>query len=419
MAYVPGFSYDVFVSFASEDLDERMAKLIDDLRRYLKRELGKLFADDSIFFDRRSLNQRPVNWPDALKEAARSTAILLPFLSPCYATSSWCADELRSFSSSGHPLEWKSQDQSLYRILPVLWRNLDTVTFGQLDPCLRAAQQDRTFSVEVLGAKLVEALKLMRRSFPPVYLGESKAEARVKVLNELSRAGYRVLPESPQAFDTEATVREHIADAVLDVHFIGGGTEQRTRNAIKWSRQKCGGATIVYLLPEVDPTAEELQELDWIEEDLRESGNAERYDRVDRKNLDYLLQAIRDRLDGPGIKPVTNLGIAFEESDRHTVESVASEIENATPFVIHRHGLGLADIRKSRSVLFYWGEGEGRRLRTAITYSAGRKAFLLAPPPRPTKNQPDLTGVDIFRQRSDRFHVDDIRPFLEELGWKG
>jgi len=57
MAYVPGFKFDLFVSYATEDHDERMVKFIDDLRLYLTRELGKLFPDQSIFFDRRVLNQ--------------------------------------------------------------------------------------------------------------------------------------------------------------------------------------------------------------------------------------------------------------------------------------------------------------------------------------------------------------------------
>jgi hypothetical protein len=60
MAYVPGFHSDIFVSYASEDHDEHMVKFIDDLRLYLKRELGKLFPEESIFFDRRALNERTV-----------------------------------------------------------------------------------------------------------------------------------------------------------------------------------------------------------------------------------------------------------------------------------------------------------------------------------------------------------------------
>lgn len=419
MAYVPGFKYDVFVSYASEDHDKRMAKLIDDLRLYLTRELGKLFSDDSIFFDGRALNQRPVNWREELKEGPHSAAILLPLLSPGYASSLWCAKEFESFDTSGHPLDWKAGDQSVYRILPVRWRNLDAVTFSDLNPSLQAAQQDRTLSAEELGAKLVLGLKLMRRSCKTVYLGESEVDTRQKVWDELSRAGYRVLPESPQAFATEATVRKHMSDALLAVHFVGGQTPQRTLDAIEWSLKTCTGATVVYLLPDCDLTDEERQSLDFIEEDVRDSAKADRYDRVDQKNLDKLLQTLRDRLDGAGFKPATNFGIAFEESDKLTVESVASEIENATGFVIHRHGLGLADIKKSRSVLFYWGAGEGRRLRKAVTFSVGRKAFLLAPPPKPGEHQVELTGGTIFQQQGERFRVDDVRAFLKELGWQG
>jgi hypothetical protein len=419
MAYVPGFKYDLFVSYASEDHDKRMVKLIDDLRSYLTRELGKLFPDDSIFFDRRALNQRPVNWRDELKEAAQSAAILLPLLSPSYASSKWCAKELEYFDSSGHSLHSRAANQCVYRILPVLWWNLDAEFLSQLDPRLQAAQQDRTLTAEQLGTKLVEGLKLMRRACKIVYLGESELDTRDKVRDELSRAGYRVLPESPQAFGAEATVRKHMSDALLSLHFVGGQMQQRTLDAIKWSLKTCSGATIVYHTPECDLTEVEREWLEWVEEDIRNSGNSDRYDRVDQKNLDKLLQTLRDRLDGYGFRPATNLGIAFEETDKLQVESVASEIENATGFVIQRHGLGLADIKKSRSVLFYWGAAEGRRLRRAVTFSVGRKAFLVAPPPKPAEYQIDLTGGPIFQQQGDQFRVDDVRPFLKDLGWQG
>ncbi|MBM3739867.1 MAG: hypothetical protein FJW39_29235 [Acidobacteria bacterium] len=299
------------------------------------------------------------------------------------------------------------------------WRNLDADTRAQLNPRILAAQEHFTLSAEDLGSKIVEGLKLMRRSCKTVYLGETDADTRQKVWDELSRAGYRVLPESPQAFAAEATVRKHMGDALLAVHFVGGQTQQRTLDAIEWSLKTCTGATVVYLLQDRDLTAEERQSLDWIEEDVRQSGNSDRYDRVDQKNLDKLLQTLRDRLEGAGFKPATNLGIAFEETDKPTVESIASEIEKATGFVIQRHGLGLADIKKSRNVLFYWGTAEGRRLRKAVTFSVGRKAFLVAPPPKPAEHQSELTGGPILQQQGDRFQVDDVRPFLKELGWQG
>src|SRR5437763_1804574 len=58
MAYVPGFEYDIFLSYASDDLDDNLKTFFNDLRIALRRQLGKDFSDEhSIFLDRNELNQ--------------------------------------------------------------------------------------------------------------------------------------------------------------------------------------------------------------------------------------------------------------------------------------------------------------------------------------------------------------------------
>jgi len=421
MAYVPGFHYDLFVSYATEDCDERMVKFINDLRLYLVRELGKLFTEHSIFFDRTELSQRPANWVQELEKSAGATAILVPLLTPSYATSAWCAREWGCFQGSGHPLNWKAENnQTVYRVLPVSWHPIDKQTFKQLDPRIQVAQQQRTTSIEELGAKLAEALKLMRRSSKTVYLGEAELDTRQQVWDELTRAGYRVLPESPQAYANESTVREYLSKARLAVHFAGGQTQQRAFDAISWSLETCSGATVVYLPPQQKLSDEERQTLEWIEEDFNKSNanRADQYDRVEQKNIEKFLETLRDRLAGAGIRSPSQVGIAFEDADKPAAETVASEIETATGFLVSRYGLGLSDIKKSRAVLFYWGAAEGRRLRKAVGFSAGQKAFLLAPPPKAAELEAELPGGAILRQQGDRFQVDDVRPFLEALGWQ-
>ncbi len=324
------------------------------------------------------------------------------------------------FQSSEQALTWKAKDErSVYRFLPVRWRSIDQDTFEDLAIDIQNAQHQLTASCEQVGAKLVEGLKLMRRSCKTVYLGETKADVRVRVRDELSRSGYRVVPEGEQAFDGEARVRTHLSSAILAVHFVGGQTLQRALDAIDWSLKSCSGATVVYQPPELDLNEVERQHLVWIADDVQAFDIAEKYDHVERKNLDHLLQTLRDRLSGAGVRAATKLGMAFEEADRPAVEWAATEIEAATGFVIHRHGLGLADIKKSRSVLFYWGAAEGRRLRKAVAFSVGHKAFLLAPPPKLPEHASELTGGRILRQQGDQFRVDDVGPFLKELGWPG
>jgi hypothetical protein len=50
MGYVPGFQYDIFVSYASDDLDDKLRALFADLAPALRRELGKEFSYKSGIF---------------------------------------------------------------------------------------------------------------------------------------------------------------------------------------------------------------------------------------------------------------------------------------------------------------------------------------------------------------------------------
>ena len=98
MAYVPGFEYDIFLSYASDDLDDNLKTFFNDLRVALRRQLGKDFSDEhGIFLDRSELNQSPIAWKEKLKKSAGSAAILVPILSPTYATSEFCGKEWEWF----------------------------------------------------------------------------------------------------------------------------------------------------------------------------------------------------------------------------------------------------------------------------------------------------------------------------------
>jgi hypothetical protein len=427
MSYAPGFRYDLFISYASDDYDERMALFFRELRVYVARELGKLFTEDSVFHDRQDLNRTPVEWKRTLEQSVESTAILVPFLSPSYATSDYCAKELEWFSEDrDQPLRWKAGSEEVYRICPLLWRALDDVTVQQLAPEIRAAQEQRTASVEELGGKIANALRLMRRSRQTVYIGETDNSVRSKLRDEMSRMGFRVMPDVPMAYADLALVRQLLGEARMAVHFVDGHSGQRAIEAIRSSRLGCQGATVVYEVPGNDLSEEEGISLGWIEEDLlaTPATDLRAYDRVRGKNFDQFLQVIEDRLEGLRPVPPTRLGIACEETDRPSVEEIIPKIKARTGFSVICHGLSLFDFKKSRGLLFYWGAAEGRRLRQARSITKGLpKAFFLAPPPKPTVTEAQLAEelgeAIIYRQQETHFSVDDIRPFLQELGWSG
>lgn len=421
MAYVPGFQYDLFISYASNDDNGRLTEFVNDLRVYLAGDLGKLFTEQSVFFDRQDLNRSPLEWKRKLQQSAGSAAILIPFLSPSYASSDYCAKEWEWFCEE-QPLRWQAGTEEVFRVCPLVWHALDSDIRQQIAPEIQAAQEERSIGVEGLGKKISNGLRLMRRSRQTVFVGETENEVRRSVRDEMSRTGFRVMPETMMAYSDPSFIRARLGEARLAVHFVGQQAQQRAIEAIQWSRRLCQGATVIYEIPGYDLTAEERVSLDWIEEDLRKApADDERgYDRVAGKNLDQFLQVLRDRLEG--VRPVrpTRLGIACEEPDRPAVDAIIPEIHARTGFSISCLGLSLLDFKKSRGVLFYWGAAEGKRLRQARQVVKGLlDALFLAPPAKPAGQEEQLGEGLILRQRGERFSVDDIRPFLQGLGWVG
>jgi hypothetical protein len=84
MPYVPGYSHDLFISYARENNRDGW---IDQFLLALGRELSDLLGirqfnpKDSIFFDSRSV-EIAQSFPDELAAGARSSAIVVPIISP-------------------------------------------------------------------------------------------------------------------------------------------------------------------------------------------------------------------------------------------------------------------------------------------------------------------------------------------------
>jgi hypothetical protein len=426
VAYVPGFEYDIFLSYASDDLDDKLKALYAELKLALRRELGKDFSNErGIFLDKDELNHSPIAWKEKLRQSAGSAAILVPILSPNYATSDYCAKEFEWFCENlpSKPLTWAAGNQTVYRICPVSWRNIHSDLLAQLASDIRRAQEDRTLSADDLVLKLANGLRMMRRSCQTVYLGESQHEIRLKVRDELSRVGFSVEPQAPSAFADPDKTRTLLGQAKLAIHFVGNQETARPLNAIRDSRQYCQHSTLVYEVPGVDLSDEETLSLKWLEDDLQSTpaSDTRTYDRIpgSLKNLDQFLQVIRDRLEGARPLSTTQIGIACEDRDLPAVNRIMPEIQNRTGFSVICHGLSLLDFKKSRGILLYWGESEGRRLRQARQILKDYFAFFLAPPPKGEEHKAELAGITILYQEADQFQINDIRPFLETLGWRG
>jgi TIR domain-containing protein len=257
MAYVPGFEYDLFISYASDDFDE-LKQLIEDIRTYLRRELGKEFSSErGIFLDRQELNLTPIQWKQKLQNSAKSAAILVPVITPSWASSEYCAKEWEWFREE-HPLNWQAGTEAIFRVCPIRWSPLDSEMLQQIPREIRSAQEQRSLQVQDLGTTIANGLRLMRRSRQTVYVGECEHEIRRQVRDEMNRMGFRVMPEAMTAYEDDQFVQQLLGKAKAAVHFVGSQYRQRAIDAIRWSREDCQSATVVYEIPGVDLSAEEL-----------------------------------------------------------------------------------------------------------------------------------------------------------------
>ena len=93
MTYVPGFTHDIFLSYAHGDSKEWIRALEESLRQQLRERLG---VDVRIWQDANNIRCGQA-WPDEIQQGVLGAAAFLAVLSPSYQNSDWCAKERRIF----------------------------------------------------------------------------------------------------------------------------------------------------------------------------------------------------------------------------------------------------------------------------------------------------------------------------------
>lgn len=90
------YIYDVFLSYRHDHPVGPWVSMYfyPHFRGWLREALGG--QEPRIFYDERSLEPGDT-WPDKLREAIRSSRVLLPVCSPGYFYSKWCLSEWHSF----------------------------------------------------------------------------------------------------------------------------------------------------------------------------------------------------------------------------------------------------------------------------------------------------------------------------------
>ncbi len=268
MAYIPGFEYDIFVSYAhvdnaplEDEEDGWVTKLHASLMALIPQKIGR--ADGFSIWRDLKLGGND-EFADTLDAAFRRSALMLTILTPSYLASTWCLKELDGFRSQPHPMFGPrvGDKNRVFKVMPspdVPAEEHPTSLKGSLgyqfyeinrmkmteERFRRTTQQDPDqrywLRLDDLARDIANLLKKMRRivtgeestsitdgpSGPVVYLAEvtdDLIDQRDEIKRALEQQQVKVLPEVELLQSAPASVeaaRLALARAQLSVHLLG------------------------------------------------------------------------------------------------------------------------------------------------------------------------------------------------------
>src|SRR5215470_11079489 len=212
MAYVPGYEFDVFISYAHGDDRAWINRFLDRWKPAINQRLG---AEANIWIDDDNIRSTR-DFQRQIPEAVRSSAIFLFLPSPSYVRSIYCVfEECRAFQETLAVRRARfstndfADEQFALRcpILPVegnehwqLFEGLTDIPFcNDVDTFAIGSPEFKTSFSKVTG-EVVALLKRMRNHSTPVFLyppnpGPDLREAYKALSDELAVRNYRLLPD--------------------------------------------------------------------------------------------------------------------------------------------------------------------------------------------------------------------------------
>jgi hypothetical protein len=452
MAYVPGFEFDLFLSYASGDNDQgAVEEFAGVLQKHISDNLVNCFSPQEkvrIYFDRERLaSQTAVNWEDHLKAAASSSALFVPLLSPNYLSSPYCNRELGWFTTQSHidqgyPFSvagWRSVGQNP---VPPEFKKAERHPAGESwFSSMRPAE--RMKSTREFALKLRDAMVKMRASVSAVFLGPAAGRAvatRSRLRDELEKYGFRVVPDADYVYRDAEDVRSYLKGALLAIHFLGDGLDLEGLAAIKESFVSAGKTVLVQPKDAtlLDEEAETLREIDSRlapggdftgipHTRLQGDNDSEVWETVKRE-----VRAARFRKE----KSAYTVGIACEARDLAGAKTLAGLIHqlgvaakypafDIAPNIEAKLKALRETITQSQALLCYWATADGRGLRKRLKLDArsryNAKAWYLAPPLDMPQKEPlrlRQSSEMVLEQRTAEADPAILEPFLLELGWE-
>ena len=378
MAYIPGFSHDLFVSYAHRDDRAWLPQLVTDLRTRVQERLG---AEIALWMDSltpEELERSPgldlsKDYRNEIPKNLDTSAILLFFPSPYYIASGSCvrqeceratnavAAKRRRFNSDS-----LKNENFAFRcpILPIENATLRKLFPGCSDTffCDRRGRfergsKDYNESLNNLVDAVVVLLQRMRSHATPVFLYPNPPRADLAAVHEaltteLADRGYRVLP------DVQVSLADQLQESALVIFLLGTEHDSRLTSLAHEASRHPERRWIVWRSPSVangDDRALGAAKL------LAGFNSRTKTYLPERTSVDNLKQIVLDALEPPAWSlPDTDgkprVYLIYNKSDREHAGSILVSYENLVHFDRQDDEAQHTErLMKSDGVLLVWG----------------------------------------------------------------
>ena len=449
--YVPGFSNDLFLSYAHGDDPVWIQAFEQALTRAVR---GRLGYDIGVWQDVHRLRVG-YDWQSAIADAISTTAAFVAVLSPSYQTSDWCSRELARFVGSDSSVESvKAGELSrLLKVVKIPWENNDHEAFFprlqhvQFFRRVEGPQEYFEFTpgsdafltaLQETAAAVAALLRTMRRRLQMVFVAspaDDVVDAWERVRKQLRDDRYDVRPDGRLGAGLEdKVILRDMENAVLTVHLLGSAYDAFAERQVKLASE-AGRRQLIWFSKgtdqenQVDPKQWKL--LESIRRRDGTSGTLEWFPGTVQEMITQIQAGLRPKAAAPAPEagslpriyllhdPTTRSDSAFAarlQADIREKEKldVVFPPSGLTSDYHERHR---QQLQSCDGVLLYWRDAPetwfdqyvpdvlfpGRKAR------ARSKAFLLDDP-----SQLNEAAVPIIR-RSEDFSLNDLEPFLRPL----
>ncbi len=376
-SYVPGYTHDIFVSYAHGDDVDWLERLIERLQTTLDRRLG---IPVRIWWDKEGLASSK-DYRLEIPAELKSSALFLFFPSPKYVRSDYCVrvecqqrlEQLDVNRSRYAAPEFANQLFALRcPILPIagnvhqkILAGASDIPFCDDDQTFKAGTRNFQKSFLRLTGELATLLESMRNHATPVFLypkrpGPEIAMVRAALETELYDRSYRVLP------DEEVDLANQVRQAELSVFLVGPGIDAaEATELVRIARSETAKPWVVWRSPATDPSSAAAQFAQLVETGLASDKKSYFDQGVAPERLRREIRALlrQDRLeDREARSGRARIYLVYETgSDREKAKavSVTSRFGNDFRFEMPDDPVRHSErLMRSDGVLLLWGDSD-------------------------------------------------------------